>query len=876
VKGDLPTGTVTFLFTDIEGSTNLARTLGDRWTEVLEEHNAILRKAIREHGGLDVRTEGDAFFAVFTSAIDAVAATAEAQREFAAHAWPDDGPVRVRMGMHTGEGRLGGDEYVGLDVHRAARIAAAGHGGQVLLSESTRALVGEALPDGVTLRHLGRHRLKDFDQPQRVDQLVIDGLPSDFPPLRTLEVPTNLPVQLTTFVGRGRELAELGALLATSRLVTLAGPGGSGKTRLALEVAAGQLNDHPDGVFFVDLSPIRDPDLVPLAIGQCLGLKERAGRPALDIVSDHLADRRSLVILDNFEQVVGAGHAVARILERAPKARVMVTSRVRLDLQGEQEFPVPPLGVPEDATDLRKLAENEAVALFRDRARSVRPSFDINEDNAEAVAAVCARLDGLPLAIELAAAQVRLLSVSELLARLEHRLPLRTGAANVPERQRTLRSTIEWSYRLLPEAEQRLFARFSVFVGGATAAAADAVCNPENDLGMEILDGLASLLDNSLIRRGEEPGGSRYTMLETIREYAGERLAAEFDLGDTERRHAEFFAAFADEWGPAVRSPNAVTAMRLLARDHENVRAAIDWSVRADRADIGSRIARSMWMFWVDQGPLEERARAVEAILDLPSAARNDASRAGAFGALGALVYWQGDYRAAAAAYREAVDISRELGDPHETARALTDLAYALLAQGKANEGLPVIEEGLNLAHEAGDRVLAAVAGGELGLARAQLRDYEGALVSLRDALKTIETAGGSVSVWVGEWRGRIGTVLRLMGRFDEAEHELLASVAFGREVAGNLGAAAVTWQLAALASDRGDHERALRLAGFSESTSRRIGGSPPSALMLTKDIDAIRSAAREMLDDEAIERLWAEGQAMDIDQAMAYALRES
>jgi predicted ATPase/class 3 adenylate cyclase len=876
VTTDLPTGTVTFLFTDIEGSTNLARTLGDRWHEVLEGHNAILRGAIRDHGGVDVRTEGDSFFAVFPSAVDAVAAADAAQRELARHDWPLEAPIRVRMGMHTGEGRLGGDDYEGLDVHRAARIAAAGHGGQVLLSEATRALVGAALPKDVTLRDLGRHRLKDFDQPQTIHQLVVDGLPNEFPPLKTLEVPTNLPVQLTTFVGRGRELAELEALLATSRLLTLAGPGGSGKTRLAVEVAARGVDDHPDGVFFVDLSPIRDPDLVPLAIGQSLGLKERPGRPALDVVSDHLADRRSLLILDNFEQVVGAGRAVARILERAPKARIMVTSRVRLDLQGEQEFPVPPLGVPEDVTDLRKLTENEAVALFRDRARSVRPSFDINEDNAQTVAAVCARLDGLPLAIELAAAQVRLLSVSELLARLEHRLPLGTGAANVPERQRTLRSTIEWSYLLLSEAERRLFARLSVFVGGATAAAVDAVCNPQNDLGMETLDGLALLLDKSLVRRGEEPEGSRYTMLETIREYAGERLGADFDLGDTERRHAEFFASLAEEWGPAVRGPHAVEATRVLARDHENVRVAIDWSVRSDRADIGSRIAQGMWRFWVDQGPLAERARAVESILSLPSGARNDASRAGAFSALGALVYWQGDYRAAASAYREAVDISREQGDPHATAGALTDLAYTLLAQRQAKESLPVIEESMKLAHEVGDQDLAAVAGGVLGLARAQSRDYEGALVSLRDSLKIIEAAGSSVSVWVGEWRGRIGAVLRLMGRLEEAEQELLASIAFGREVAGNVGAAAVSWQLAAVASNLGDHERALRLAGFSESTSKRIGGSPPPALMLMEDVDTIRSAARAVLDDEEVERLWAEGQAMDIDQAMAYAVRES
>ncbi|HEX9234980.1 MAG TPA: adenylate/guanylate cyclase domain-containing protein, partial [Actinomycetota bacterium] len=598
----LPTGTVTFLFTDIEGSTNLARTLGERWPEVLEQHHDILRKAIRDHGGVDVRTEGDAFFAVFVSAADAVAAAAAAQRELSEHPWPGDGPVRVRMGMHTGEGRLGGDEYVGLDVHRAARIAAAGHGGQVLISEATRGLAAERLPGGVSIRDLGHHRLKDFDEPKPIHQVVIDGLPGEFPPLKTLEVPTNLPMRLTSFVGRERELAEVEALLSAHRLLTLIGPGGTGKTRLALEVASRRADRHPDGVFFVDLSPIRDPALVPSTVIQALGLKERADRPALDTATAYLADRHVLMLMDNFEQVVDAAPVVEELLRASSGVKVLATSRIRLAVMGEQEFPVPPLGVPQDPGDLEALRSNDAVALFGDRARAANPSFELTEQNAEAIAEICARLDGLPLAIELAAAQLRLLAPVELLARLEHRLPLRTGAGNVPERQRTLRATIEWSYHLLDEPERRLFARLSVFAGGATLDAIEAVGNPDGDLGQDTLAPLGSLIDHSLVRRHDSPEGSRFAMLETIREYAAERLAAEFDLEQNERRHAEFFTRFIEEWGPAVRSPRSPEATGTLVRELDNVRAAIDWALRGGHAGAGLRIAAPMWMFWVERG----------------------------------------------------------------------------------------------------------------------------------------------------------------------------------------------------------------------------------------------------------------------------------
>jgi predicted ATPase/class 3 adenylate cyclase len=875
-RPSLPTGTVTFLFTDIEGSTNLVRTLGPRWTGVLGEHNEILRSAIRGAGGTDVRTEGDAFFAVFPSASGAVVAAATAQRLLGVHPWPEDGEIRVRMGLHTGEGRLGGDEYVGLDVHRAARIAAAAHGGQVLVSEATRALVADSLPDGLSFRDLGDHRLKDFDQAQRIHQLVIDGLPADFPALRTRGVPSTLPVQVTTFVGRQKELAKLDQLLAVNRLLTLVGPGGTGKTRLAAEAARRNAERHPDGVFFVDLSPISDPALVASSIVQALGLKEQPGRSTVDILTAHLADRRARLILDNFEQVVDAAPLVADLLRAAPAIAVLVTSRIRLDLAGEQAFPVPPLGVPPDSSDPEALASNEAVALFRDRARAVQPGFEITADNARSVARVCARLDGLPLAIELAAAQIRVLSPSELLERLQHRLPLRTGARDVPERQRTLRATIEWSYRLLDGPERKLFGRLSVFAGGAGLDAIEAVCNPSGDLEIDTLDGLASLFDASLLRRQELPEGSRFSMLETIRDHARDRLRTDFDAEETHRRHAEFIATLAEEWGPKVRGNQVLEANTVLSRDHDNIRAAIEWSLGNDRADLGVRIVGPMWMFWVGRGHLAEGKRAVEAVLALPSAAASREWRSSALRSLGALAYWEMEYGEAARAYGEALDLIRRSGDIVAIARARNDLVYAILAGDQPDEALPLIEESLRDARGAGDAVLTAEVLGLLGIARSQKQDYAGALEVLQESLTTLEDAG-QVGVWAGELRGRIGVVLRMLGgRLEEAEEYIVSSLRADRRAVNTMVASAVSRQLGAIAWDRGDRERALRLFGFSAASAEQMGGAPPGALMLVTDPLAYKESALAEMDREAVERLWSEGAAMSLDEAISYAIGES
>src|SRR2546430_439242 len=467
---ELPTGTVTFLFTDIEGSTQLLRELGDGYASVWKQHQLIIREALAAAGGAEVGTEGDSFFAAFSSAPGAVRAAVAAQRGLAAHAWPAGYSVRVRMGLHTGDGVLSGSDYVGMDVHRAARIASAAHGGQLIVSEATRALIENSLPAGASLRDLGKHRLKDILQPEHLYDLVIEGLPAEFPPPRTLEArPNNLPVPLTSFVGREDQIDEIKELLRQVRLLTLTGPGGTGKTRLALQVAAETVRDYTDGAFFVDLSPVTDPGLVPTVIARALGVAEVAGVPILETLKTQLQHKELLLVVDNFEQVTAAGGVVEDLVSTAPKLKVLITSRMVLSLRGEHEYGVPPLEPPDPKSiaDLDTLNRSEAVRLFTERALAIQPRFRLTSENAQAVAEITARLDGLPLAIELAATRVKVLTPQQMLPRLERGLSLLvSGGRTLPERQRTLRGAIAWSYDLLDKPEQSLFRRLSVFSGG--------------------------------------------------------------------------------------------------------------------------------------------------------------------------------------------------------------------------------------------------------------------------------------------------------------------------------------------------------------------------------------------------------------------------
>lgn len=504
-----PTGTVTFLISDIEGSTRLVSTLGGGWTSVLEAHSEIIRDAVIESGGVLVSTGGDSFFCVFTLATDALRASVAIQQRLIGLPVPDHSVVRVRIGLHTGAGTLGGADYVGVDVHVAARISAAGHGGEILISETTRALVSDSLPDGVSLRDLGEHWLRGLDHPVRLHRVTVESLPCDFPPPRTLTAPFRVPQQLTSFIGRKEEVAHALQLLDETRLLTLTGPGGTGKTRLAIAAATAATPRFSSGVFFVSLAPVTHPDLVASAILGEIGVAESTTTPE-ERLKDYVADRELLLVLDNFEQVVSAAPLVSHLLADCPRLRVMVTSRAPLRIYGELELPVEPLPVPDldGYTSIEELESFESVALFAERARAVRPDFRIDTSNSDAVVAIVNALDGLPLALELAAARVRLLSAQAIRDRLGDRLSLLTGGArDLPARQQTLHAAIAWSYDLLDLPTQTLMRRLGVFVGGFDLEQAAVVAAPETD----VLDGLAELVEHNLLRRHQANALPRFS-----------------------------------------------------------------------------------------------------------------------------------------------------------------------------------------------------------------------------------------------------------------------------------------------------------------------------------------------------------------------------
>jgi predicted ATPase/class 3 adenylate cyclase len=867
---DLPTGTVTFLFTDIEGSTKLLQELGDGYGLIQDAHSAILREAIAEGSGREIRTEGDAFFAVFPTPRGAVEAAVGAQRALAGHTWPHGRTLRVRMGVHTGEGTLGGDDYLGLDVNRAARIAAAGHGGQVLVSDATRALVEHNIPEGVALRDLGPHRLKDLEHAEHLHDLVIEGLPSEFPALRSLDArPNNLPVALTSFVGREQEIGQIEQLLTDTRLLTLTGPGGTGKTRMALEVAARSLPRYADGAFFVDLSPIGDAALVPSAVATALGAQPKGDESLLDAATRHLADKELLLVVDNFEHVVEEAGALGAILRAAPRVTGLVTSRVVLRLPGEREFPVPPLALPDPARlpPVDALSQFEAVALFIDRARAVRPDFEVTNDSAPAVAGICARLDGLPLAIELAASRVRLLSPQEILARLEDRLALlTTGSPHLPERQRTLRGAIAWSHDLLDDGERDVFARMSIFAGGATVEAAEAVTAGE---GTDVLEGLGSLVEKSLLRRTETfEGETQFSMLETIREFAREQLAQGPDAEGTARRHAEFFADLAEEAGPNLEQDVAGWLPRC-EREHDNFRASLRWSIDSAERGIAERTAAGLWRFWQHLGYLREGGRWLDEILALPGPA--DASRAAALTAAGGLAYWQGDYEPMERHYSEALDIYRSLGDRRGEMEALYNMSFIpLMAGGDTDKAIEMLEQVAAMARDLGDRRTLGRATGGMAYALTLKGDFAAAIEPMKESIALSGEIGDRFHV--ADAVGSLGQIYRLMGDAPRAREQYLQALDLLEEI-GNLPLiVSVLHMLASTASIEGNHERAARLWGAAVAAREAVGAAAPVSLMRLGDPIA---AAEEALGRQAVEELLAEGGAMDLDKAVAYA-RES
>ena len=873
-----PSGTATFMFTDIEGSTNLVTSLGtERYEQVLAAQRRILRGAIAAHDGYEVRTEGDAFFVVFRRPTDAVAAAAEAQLAIARERFPHDAVIRVRIGMHTGEATLSSGEtesdYVGLDVHRAARIAAAGHGAQILLSETTRSLVQDHLPSGTSLRDLGDHRLKDLTRSEHIFQLDLDARPMEFPSLRTLEVPTNLPTQLTSFVGREREIAEASRLLRTTRLLTLTGPGGTGKTRLSLQVAAESADAFPDGVFFVALAPVSDPELVASTIAQVLRLPITGANTPLQQLLELLKQKRMLLVLDNFEQVVSAAPQVAELLRGIPGLKVIVTSRAKLHVSGEQEYPVPPLGLPDPKAvpDPDRLSQYEAVRLFIERALAAKPDFRVSNDNAPAVAAICARLDGLPLAIELAAARIKVLPPAAMLARLEKGMGLLGGAGrDLPERQRTLRGAIAWSHDLLGPAEKRLFERFAVFVGGGALEQIEAVCGPSEELGTDALDAAVALVDQSLLRQVEADGEPRFLMLETIREFALERLEAGGDAATTRDRHADAYAELAEAAAPHVMGSDERRWLDHLEREHANLRAALDWSVASGRVKCAMRLVYALWRFWQRRGHLAEASERAAAVLALPHSHEHPLDRARALEAAGGIAYWRGEMAAAESLYRESADIIREHGTKAELANALYNLSFPfMVSQDRRTEiGLPFLQQAQALWREVGDRAGLARALWALGTNAQQSGDNGGARPYALETVSLMREVGKPFDLaWALHLQGNVdmGT-----GRFADARASYAEAMRIFRDAADVTGVLLVLSDFSELARVEGDRARAVTLLGAVSALRRSSGAGIQDVV----DVVEGRMVAGHLTPEDQ-PRL-AAGEAMTLDEAVRYALEPS
>jgi predicted ATPase/class 3 adenylate cyclase len=816
---DLPRGTVTFLFTDIEGSTRLLHELGDDYAEALAEHRRLLREAFERNGGVEVDTQGDAFFVAFSRAQDAVAGAAEAQRSLAG------GPVRVRMGLHTGEPQVTGEGYVGLDVHAGARIASAGHGGQVLVSAATRQLIGDA----AELRDLGEHRLKDLSAPQRLYQ-VGDG---EFPPLKTL-YRTNLPIQQTPLVGRRRELEELCELVGSNRLLTLTGPGGSGKTRLALQVAADTTEAFPDGVFWVPLQAVRDPTLLQRSIETWIG--------ADGGLIEHVGSKRLLVLLDNFEQLVEAAPTVAELLARTPNSKVLVTSREPLHIESEQRYPLEPL--PDD----------DAEVLFVQRAQAVAPTFQPTA----AVGEICRRLDGLPLAIELAAARVALLEPEELLARLESRLPLLASRSrDVPARQRTLHATIEWSYELLQPEEQELFRRLAAFRGSFSLEAAEAVFGAD-------IDALESLVIKNLLRRW---GSGRLGMLDTIREYAVERLEESPEVDEVRRRHAEFFRSVAEganlssgKLGPGGQH------LEVAFLEQDNMRAALTWALASGSVEVGLEIATALEQLWVVQDPAEG-VRWFCAFIEHPGF--GDVStevKAHALRACGSSTHIDGDPPGAERAWEQSLELFEQLGDDHGRAVLLHRLSISAMIRRDLAQARELVQAS-HLIHERSDDWWRRTWGlaqtiGTLGAIERDLGDDGTALDLLRQSAVLAEQAG--VTWWQAGMLAELGALSLRVGRLEEAESYSRESLRIAADRHDRSGRIFGVGLLACLAAERGDLERAGRLWGAieNEQAFAPLGGwqrhrdacEGGIAGHATPEFEQARAEGRELELDEAVD----------------------
>ncbi len=906
--------TLAFLFTDIEGSTALLGRVGDGvYAEVLAGHHAVIRSVLAGYDGCEVDTQGDAFCAVFSSPRACVAAVLAMQRALEGRAWPGGVRVRVRMGVHCGEAARTAAGLVGLEVHRAARVAAVGYGGQVLVSEAAAVLVRDGLPAGAVLADLGVHRLKDLGRPERIFQLQAAGLRAGFPPLRSLgnpALPNNLPVQLSSFIGRDREVAEVRALVESCRLVTLTGAGGSGKTRLGLQVAAELLDGSGDGVWLAELAAVTDQDAVAPAISQALRLTGPPGRPVLDALLDALAPQDVLIVLDNCEHLIGGCAKTAEaILQQCPRVHLLATSREPLGIGGESIYRVPSLSLPGPGDAGSVPGSSDAVALFADRARANGVALDVDGQAGPLVVSVCRRLDGMPLAIELAAARLRSMSLSELHDRLDQRFRLLTGGSRTAlERQQTLAATVGWSYSLLTGVERVLLGRLSVFAGGFGLDAAEAVCGSGGLDVLEVADLLGSLVDKSLVVAEPAGGTLRYRLLETIRLFAAERLAEADDeeAAVVAAAHCAHFLSVAETVAAHLPGPEHGSWLVRLDADQANLRRAAGYAAgRPDGTAVVLRLGVALSRYWWARSRLQEAFGLLVPALRRPDARADPALFAAAL-VTAARVASFIDLAIARQLAEQAVQVARQLGDERLLSQSLGVLCGTHVFAGEPEAGRPFGQESVERARRLGDDVQLALS--LLGYlmtidpARAGPPYAEAFACTERSgdhfvnsilhtnageaALKAGDLpaarahleAAAHAAQQIGREDDSVAVVLGLVQRADRDLHGARSTfegaLRIGRRNGSNWNMALAILGLAFLAGDAGDWNRAAALHGVAQAFQDRTGNAWQE--LYARDRQDSLDQARAHLGAEQLERAYARGTTLSVDQALDLALRRT
>ena len=874
-----PRGNVTFLFTDIERSSQLWEMHPQTMGRALAQHDDLMRAALSGHHGYVFKTVGDAFCVAFSSALDAVRAAIAAQRELAAAAWEETGPLRVRMALHSGEAEQREGDYFGRTLNRVARVLAAGHGGQMLLSSVTAERVREKLPPDAELRDLGERRLKDLSRPERIFQLVVRDLPAEFPPLRSLEVlPNNLPAQVTTFVGRSREMAEVKRLLGTTRLLTLTGPGGTGKTRLSLQVAADVLDQFSHGVWLIELATLADGTLVPEAIADAVEIREAPGRPTLDTLMDALQARHLLLVLDNCEHLIAAcAHTAATLLRRCPAVKILATSREALNIEGETIQTVPPLAVaefgrPEIHPEADRFAELEAVQLFAERAAAARPGFAVTAENAPLLARICWRLDGIPLAIELAAARVKVLSLEQILARLDDRFRLLSGGSRAAlPRQQTLGALIDWSYDLLSEPERRLLRRLTVFVAGRTLDMAEEVCAGDGLEKEEIFDLVSALVEKSLLM--VEPGAngiSRYTMLESVWDYGDEKLAQHQETARYRRKHLDFFVRLAEAAEPALFGAEQKAWLERLSVEHYNLNRALRFSFeRPETIEAGLRLAGALTRYWEVRSYLTEGFEQFQALLARAGDTVPPGVRAKAALGAGRLSWCQDRDADALRYYREAQALYRSLGMEEQVGVIEAQMGFAERNEGNHQAARAHFDRAKTMGEkQRSERVLAMAVSG-LGSLAADAGDFAAAREAKERSLATFRSLGDHWVVALVTWS--LGKVCFVTGDYAAARSFLRESLRLGRDLGNKWAVPYALEALADICTEGGQARKAVRLYGAA-SAQREAHALAFSATERTSYQKAL-SRLRELVPGGAFDEQWEQGRSLGMQAAIELAL---